>query len=69
MIEKLREKDAPLVTLVSIIGALDANPMSTYTRKEKENNDILETFNIKCKKFFTFEAMIFEILAYYVIQY
>ena len=32
LIEKLREKDAPLVTLVNIIGALDAKPMSTYTK-------------------------------------
>ena len=39
MIEKLRENDAPLVTLVNIIGAFDAKPISTYTKRRiKDNN-------------------------------
>ena len=34
--EKLLENEAPLVTLVNMIGAFEANPISTYTRKFEE---------------------------------
>ena len=36
--EKLLENEAPLVTLVNMIGAFDANPISTYTRNIEKNN-------------------------------
>jgi hypothetical protein len=45
--EKLLEKDAPLVTLVNIIGALDAKPMSTYTKNNKEYITLLHCHTSK----------------------
>ena len=36
--EKLLENEAPLVTLVNMIGAFDANPISTYTRNIEKNH-------------------------------
>ena len=39
--EKLLEKEAPLVTTVSVMGALVASPMSMYTAKITDELKIL----------------------------
>ena len=41
LMEKLLEKEAPLVTTVSVIGALVASPMSMYTARITDELKIL----------------------------
>ena len=36
LIEKLLANESPLVTTVNVIGALEAKPMSTYTKNRKQ---------------------------------
>ena len=62
--EKLLENEAPLVTLVNMIGAFDANPISTYTRNIEKNNlkDVDTIFLVYFVIYFEFSQ---KILTYY----
>ena len=53
--EKLLEKEAPLVTTVSVIGALVASPMSMYTAKITDELKILTQFILQFYPFFIFD--------------
>ena len=53
--EKLLEKEAPLVTTVSVMGALVASPMSMYTAKITDELKILTQFILQFYPFFIFD--------------